>query len=306
MNILITGAGGPAGINTLAFMPKDVTAFACDTDSEAVEKIRKACIDVPVFFRIPRAREEGFLDSIKQIIRKNEIDLVIPTVDEELLVFSENPIEQVIVSPMKTINACNDKYLLYEKFRDYAFCPIYTLGKSDVAIHGKIFVKPRIGRGSRNTAKYTTEKEVPSQYLSNEFVFCEYLPGKEYTVDAMCDLQGNLVYAVPRIRTDVLKGVSVKGITEKNQKILKITGEICKVLKFVGPINLQFKLDINSKPKLVEINPRFSGGLPITAASGISPLKILIDIAQGRVIDKSMLEWNEIESENEIMRRVRL
>lgn len=307
MNILITGIGGPAGLNTLAFMPNDVNMFGCDCDAEAVERINRTGLKTPVFFKVPRAREEGFIETIKGLVVRNSIDLIIPTVDEELLVFSENDVgTRVAVSPMNTVNICNDKYLLYEKFRDYEFCPVYTLGKSDTAIYGKIFVKPRIGRGSRGSASFFTERNVPKQYLNSSYVVCEFLPGREYTVDAMCDLDGRLVYAVPRIRTEVIRGVSVKGKTEKNQEILKITEEICKVLKFVGPINLQFKLDAKSKPKLVEINPRFSGGLPITAASGINPMGILIDIVEGRSIDGERLEWKEIEAENDIIRRIKL
>jgi carbamoyl-phosphate synthase large subunit len=306
MNVLITGVGGPAGINTLTLMPKNVNVFGGDCDPEAVDRINKAGLNLPTFYKIPKANEEGFLDMIKEIVTKHNIDLVIPTVDEELLIFSENPLEtKVAISPFTTINMCNDKYLLYEKFDGYEFCPVYALAGSDKGVYGKIFVKPRIGRGGRNTAFFESEGNIPKDYMTNNFVVCEYLPGKEYTVDAMCDFDGNLIFAVPRIRTEVIKGISVKGKTEKNDNVLKITGEICKVLKFIGPINLQFKLDANSKPKLVEINPRFSGGLPLTAAAGINPVEVLLEAAQGNV-DKDKLNWNEVEAENDVMRKLRL
>ena len=121
----------------------------------------------------------------------------------------------------------------------------------------------------------------------------------------MCNLEGRLLYAVPRIRIETSDGISVKGKTERNEELIRYTEEICKALKFIGPINLQFKLDYAGKPKLVEINPRFSGGLPITAAAGINPLEILIDVINRKEIEKNRVEWKEIETSNETIRRLK-
>ena len=67
-------------------------------------------------------------------------------------------------------------------------------------------------------------------------------------------------------------------------------------LKFIGPINIQFKLDSQGIPKLVEINPRLSGGFPITAASGINTLELLYKLIKGERINPDSLVWKETES----------
>ena len=305
MNILITGIGGPSGITTLSLMPKDVKTFGCDADAEAEGRVRKTGLEAP-FFKVPLAREEGFLDAIRELVRENQIDLLIPQVDEELLFFAENDVgTRVVVSPPITLNTCLDKYQLYERFKDRGLCPAYALGDSEIRIYGQVFVKPRRGRGSRNSAGFASVSGIPKEFLTNSYVISEFLPGTEYTVDAMCDFQGSLVYAVPRVRTETLHGISIRGRTEKNREIMEITHEICKVLKFIGPINLQFKLDKAGKPKLVEINPRFSGGLPITAAAGINPVEILLELFRGNEIPKERLVWEEMESGNEVIRRLK-
>jgi carbamoyl-phosphate synthase large subunit len=71
---------------------------------------------------------------------------------------------------------------------------------------------------------------------------------------------------------------------------------ICNTLKFIGPINIQFKLDSQGIPKLVEINPRLSGGFPLTVASGVNSLEILYKLIKGEQINPKELEWNETES----------
>ncbi len=305
MKVLITGVGGPAGINTVALLPRDIDAVCCDCDPAAQERAMRAGLRIPVFRKVPRADDKDFPAVIRKIIDEENIDTVIPTVDEELPVFSADQNERVIVSPAGTVKICDDKFLLFEKFRDYSFCPVYSLGGSDLAVYGKVFVKPRTGRGGRGAAPYPSMGEIPGDKLNDRNVICEYLPGDEYTVDAMCDLEGKLLYAVPRVRVEVSNGVSVTGRTENNTQLTDIVHEICKVLKFTGPINLQFKLTGRGKPKIVEINPRFSGGLPITAAAGIDPVRILLDVVQGKAIAPERLQWDEIESANEMIRRLK-
>ncbi len=305
MRILVTGAGGPAGMNAIRFLPRRTEVYACDSDPEAEERMRKKGCSVSEFFRVPRAEDPGFVDTINRIAETRNIGMIIPTVDEELPVFSrrhETIKTKVLVSPYETILVCNDKLLLYERFRDSGFCPKHVSTDSRSAIEEafgqeRIFMKPRIGRGSRGIQAFGSAKEIPDNLINKNNVFCEYLPGTEYTVDTLCDLKGNPVLVIPRIRLETERGVSVKGRTEKNKTLVEYANYICNSLKFIGPINIQFKNDVHGNPKLVEINPRISGGFPITVASGINPLEIMMDIIDGRPVPN--IEWRERESQQE-------
>jgi carbamoyl-phosphate synthase large subunit len=204
------------------------------------------------------------------------------------------------------VEVCNDKFLFYERFREYGFSPRYVVTdrKEDLAVFGreKIFMKPRIGRGSRGTRIFDDFGEIPDELVNRSNVFCEYLPGHEYTADVLCGFDGKPIVIMPRKRLEVLKGVCVKGRMEKNRKIIKNIEKMCEVLKFTGPINIQFKLDSKGTPKLVEANPRFSGGLPISIKAGVNPLTLLYDLVQGKKIEREKLAWKEIECSQEIER----
>ncbi|MCK4496627.1 MAG: ATP-grasp domain-containing protein, partial [Candidatus Aenigmarchaeota archaeon] len=138
--------------------------------------------------------------------------------------------------------------------------------------------------------------------INKNNVFCEHLPGYEYTSDVLCDLDGKPLVIMPRKRLEVYKGVCVRGKMEKNEKIIKNIEKMCEVLKFIGPINIQFKIDSNGNPKLVEANPRFSGGLPISIGAGVNTLNLLYDLLRGKKIDKEKLVWQEIECSQKIER----
>jgi carbamoyl-phosphate synthase large subunit len=308
MRILVTGLGGPAGANVVSLMPPEAVVAACDANPAKRSELERAGRPGVRFYTVPHARsQESFIRAVNQIIVREGIDTVIPTVDEELMVFSYRPGHfnaRVVVSPYRTVSICNDKALLYESMKDQPFCPRYIVTDSRKELldfaPGSVFVKPRIGRGSRGARLFRDAGDVPNELITKANVFCEYLPGQEYTVDLMCDLSGRPVLAVPRKRLEVSRGISVAGETERNPEIEESVIKICGILSFIGPTNLQFKAGSSGRFMLVEINPRFSGGLPITAEAGANMPLLLHDMLAGRQARPP--EWREGIFRNTIAR----
>lgn len=309
MKVLITGAGGPAGMNVINHSPKSISLVACDADPKAKERLDAIGRRELRFYHVPFAKDRGFIRAINEIIAKEGIELIIPTVDEELLVLSKNQEKinaTVMVSQTETIDVCNDKYLFYERFRELGISPKYVVTdkRKDLEVFGKekIFMKPRVGRGSRGTRTFENAGEIPDSLINKSNVFCEYLPGYEYTSDVLCDFSGKPLVIMPRKRLEIHKGICIRGSMEKNMKIIRNIEKMCEVLKFIGPINIQFKIDAEGEPKLVESNPRFSGGLPISIRAGVNTPELLYDMIKGKRIPKKRLEWKEIECSQDIMR----
>jgi hypothetical protein len=67
---------------------------------------------------------------------------------------------------------------------------------------------------------------------------------------------------------------------------------VCAAIPFFGPINIQCRLR-DGWPSVFEINPRFSGGIPLTIAAGANFPKMLIRIAQGALIPSQVGEFRE-------------
>jgi len=184
MKVLVTGAGGPAGMNVVNHSPSTIKLVVCDADPKARERLKSIGKDKLRFYQVPFARDRGFLGAVNKIISSEGIELIIPTVDEELLVFSKNQKKvnaRVVVSPPETIDVCNDKYLFYERFKELGISPKYVVtdNRKDLEFFGneRIFMKPRVGRGSRGTRTFENSKEVPDRLINNLNIFCECLPG---------------------------------------------------------------------------------------------------------------------------------
>jgi carbamoyl-phosphate synthase large subunit len=51
-------------------------------------------------------------------------------------------------------------------------------------------------------------------------------------------------------------------------------------MRFVGPINIQCRI-VDGRPVIFEINPRFSGGIPLTIEAGADFPLMILQLAAG-------------------------
>src|SRR5207237_1194981 len=93
-----------------------------------------------------------------------------------------------------------------------------------------------------------------------------------FTVDVLSDFNGKVLSIVPRERLVIRAGVSDKGITRKDAEIIAFAKEVAEKLHIIGPANIQCKWD-GREVSLIEVNPRFSGGIPLTIAAGADFLR---------------------------------
>jgi len=299
MRILVTGLGGMAGGNVVKLMPKGSVVATTDANPSARNELARLGIAGVKFFTVPHAdKRDAFKMAVNQIVIRYNIDLIIPTVDEELMALSYRPEHvnaRIIVSPYETIRSCYDKARLYAATKQENFCPKFVVAKNrqDLAVFGNLplFMKPRIGRGSRGVKRFENYMEVPKEDIIEKNVFCEFLPGQEYTVDCLFDLHGKAVVLVPRKRLKIHHGKSALGETIRHAEIEEKVKKLSSIFMFIGPANIQFKADTQGRMKLVEINPRFSGGLPITADAGANTPEMLYSILQGNTA--ACPDWKE-------------
>lgn len=214
---------------------------------------------------VPRYDEKNCFDVIENIIREEKIDLVFPTVNEGLLEWSSKKYyfkkeynTNVIISNEEVIDICTDKWKTYNFFADNNIPTPKTSVNMDFEL-----LKPRIGRGS---CGIYNKRDVSRDFDMNGYISQKIVQGDEYTVDVLCDFESNPVYIVPRKRIDTESGVSVKGVTVYDKKIIKYIENIIYKLKPIGIINIQcFKNDNNIN--FIEINPRIAGGSSLSFAS---------------------------------------
>ncbi len=277
MNILITGAGGPAAICAYkSLSAAGYNVFMGDMDPMSAGLY---LVEEGNQFILPAGKSEQFVPFLLHLCKKHQIDLLIPTVDVELLPVSNNREAfeaigcKVMVSPVEALQTTQDKYLLMEACKSHVKLGEYALFENFIKIpywsNKKWVVKPRSGSGSRDiyVVNNVQELEDLSHLEGKNFMVQEFLEGKEYSIDMMIDKDGKICTAVARERMRTDSGVAVTSKVTRNAAIIKYAIAVAESLDLRFAINVQV-IDTVEGPLLLEINPRFSGGLSLIIAAG--------------------------------------
>ena len=269
MRIMIEAAGSLVSSSTMKNIQKaGYTCIGTDCNSESFGKY--LCDE---FYTVPYASDPNSRQYLAKLVEDKKIDLVIPTLDEGMLAWSQmseelkNKGTSVSISCPETIEICEDKWLTYQKFIENG---IPTPKTSLDNIYP--LVKPRNGRGGQGIT--IGDKNVNMDGMISQ----ELLSGIEYTTDVLCNLDGDPVYIVPRRRLTVREGKSTEGIVVENKKIIEGIKDICKAFHFSGPVNIQCFVDNEGEVKFTEINPRLGGGTTLGMAATENWFPLIVDI----------------------------
>jgi carbamoyl-phosphate synthase large subunit len=159
---------------------------------------------------VPPGRDEDFVPAIARMVAADELDLVISTVDVELIALAERRDElapAVLAAPSAdTLNTALDKLALAERCGPTGHTPRTVLAGSDAeAIDWEfpVFAKPRQGAGSRGVRLVPDRAALEALPTDEGLIVQDFLPGEEYSVDVIADAAGHVVAAVPRTRARV-------------------------------------------------------------------------------------------------------
>lgn len=243
-------------------------------------------------YRVPLSTDPDYVPELLSICEAERVRLVVPTIDDELPLLAEarhrfrEVGSLVACSPASTATTCNDKF---ETCRQLAEAGVpaaasYLPGTLPATPPLPLFIKPRIGRGAVGAFPVRSVEELSFflGYVSDPVVQ-EYLDGPEFTIDVLCDFNGKPLSIVPRERVVIRAGVIDRGRTVNDSRLIDLARAACTALPFAGPLNIQCRMR-RGDPVIFEINPRFSGGIPLTIQSGADFPQMLLKLAMGRAV----------------------
>lgn len=231
-------------------------------------------------FLVSPTKDPRYIKQLFEIVKKNKVNLIIPTVDLDLGVLAKNKADfeklgcTVLVSDPTIVTVCQDKRKTFTFLSRNGF-DTPRLWEPAEALKQKTlkfpcFLKPWDGYASRGNAIVNNREEL--QVFIKKIPHCivqEFVKGSEYTCDIFVDFDMQVRCVVPRMRIETRSGEVSKGQIIKNEKLMKTAARIVEILK-AGPglITIQCFLTENGKMKFIEINPRFGGGLPLSIKAG--------------------------------------
>ena len=270
-SILVTGAGSPGFIPIVKAL--NYRVIGVDMDEGAVGKDF-----VDKFYKVPPAKDELFIPAIREICKNEKVSVILPkvTAETEKLALEKDLGGAIVsISDYKTVNLCNNKLAFYIK------CSQSRIPIPPFLIGNKFISKPIRGSGSEG---------VETLSFNEPKILMEHIQGEEYSVDILAN-HGDPLVIVPRIRTKVKAGISVEGVVTQQEQVIFWAGEITKLLKLNGIVGLQFIMDRNGIPLVIECNPRMHGTLALTIEAGANLPDLAVKLALGEEFEPPQIKW---------------
>lgn len=240
--------------------------------------------------KICAMKDVDYIPQLLEICNKDGIDLVIPTIDTDLLVLSENKdvFEKagvaVMVSRLDKVRLCRDKNDTTAFFHACGLKAPETV--NDYKVYAgpyPCFIKPKDGSSSIDAYKVEEAGQL-SAYAERvqDYIIQPFIDGKEYTVDIFCDLQGNPIYITPRERLAVRSGEVLKTRIALDERIIAACRELVRKFVPCGPITVQLIRErTTGDDYYIEINPRYGGGAPLSMKAGADSAQMTLRLLLG-------------------------
>ncbi len=241
-------------------------------------------------------------ERLKYIHRKENIEVIVPTLDAELFAFAKLA-PKLKELGIKTFLPSTEQLILRGKDKLASFCKqndilvpknILVTSRQDVYNISSEFEFPVVVKGIFYDAKIANNlDEVFSAFysLSSKWglpiVIQQFISGDEYNVSTLGDGNGNSIGNVAMKKLYITdKGKGWSGVTIYDEKLIELSKNIVKKIKWKSGAELEFiKENKTNKYYLLEMNPRFPAWVYLAVAAGQNLPASLVQLALGKNIE---------------------
>lgn len=260
-----------------------------------------AIYDADKHYIVPRMTEDGYIDVILDICKKEKIDGVLSLIDPELSLLAEY--EEAFKKVGTTVigsdyDVCE---MSLDKMRMFQFCKEngFKTAKSwnileefkrafeNKEVSFPVFVKPQCGSASIAISKVNDMKTVELLFThakdSEKLMVQEYLRGQEIGADVYIDMiSGEVVSIFTKKKIVMRAGETDKSVSFKNEKLFTLIKEFVQRAGYKGQIDIDV-FDVDGEYYISEVNPRFGGGYPHAYECGVNHMKLIAENLAGNV-----------------------
>jgi carbamoyl-phosphate synthase large subunit len=287
--VLVPGASAPAGINTIKSLK--MTKFSGKIVATDSTTLSAGFFMADANEVLPETDTRYYVKRLFEIVEKHHVGVLMPSSGFDIYPYSENRKAladigaTAVVSDRDTLEICRDKLLTYSKMSGRYRVP-FTTADPDRVKSFPVIAKPRFGKGSRDVVKVNNETDL--RYIATNFkdtIFQEFLPGVEYTIDVLSNMDKRPLFAVPRIRIQTKAGISTKGRIIRDADLETTCMDMAREVGIRGPSCIQMKESTEGEIKLIEINSRLGGGTIFSTLAGANIPSMILEMLSGNPID---------------------
>ena len=311
MNILFCSAGRRAELlkDFRKSMDEDDRIIAAD-----LSNLAPALYVADAYYLVPRIDDPTYLDTILEICRKEKINAVTTLIDPEIELLAKNRARfeeigvEVLAPNTETAGLCFDKFKMYQYLTAHGISTPDTWGDYVSAMDAiesgglsfPVFVKPRTGSGSVGARKVQDAETLKALCEADPSLIIQRLMTGDLDADVYIDtISHKAVSAFSKRKLETRIGGASKTISFKDEKLFDFIRRITDLLKFNGPVDMDFFyqngdehpscleningclgedrpiIHQNGVYYLSEVNPRFGGAYLHAYGAGVDFIKLI-------------------------------
>ena len=243
--------------------------------------------------KVCKIKDPDYIPQLLDLCSKEQINALIPTIDTDLLILSQNKKKFAeigtiaVITDEEKIKICRDKRYTAEYFHSVGLHspdPVDDYRKYKAGFPA--FIKPKDGSSSISAFKVNDYNDLETYALKiPDYIIQPFIDGTEYTIDIFCDFEGNPIYITPRIRSAVRSGEVLKTEICQDDDMISEMKQLVADYKPCGAITVQLIKEKNTGINYyIEINPRFGGGAPLSMKAGADSASALLRLLTGETL----------------------
>jgi len=261
------------------------------------------------FYKVPPVTDDNYCEIVLEICQKEHVDIYFPLISAEVSAVSKKiddfkKINVIVsISDLAAVSISNDKLRTYKLLSSKKIPTpnFFEVNSLDDFVEGckvlgypnkAVCLKIVDGSGSRGVRIIDSSKsrydifinEKPNSFFTSyddmlnilrestelhKMLLVEYMPGTEYTVDALAS-NGKVLFMVGRENVVSLMSIAQESIVTYDEEAYKIAESVIELLKYDGNIGFDFMRDESGRPMLMDINPRITATVSVIAAAGVN------------------------------------
>jgi carbamoyl-phosphate synthase large subunit len=292
VSVLLTGVGKRYDI---------VAAFARHDTTIAADPNPLAPAQYAAHHRraVPRIDDPGYVPALADLVAEHDVGAVVPLTDLDLEVLARaraDGLLPALVPDPEIAAATFDKYEAHLLLERLGLPSPPTVLPGEPVDAYPVMVKPRRGSGARSIhpARDADEAEFFARYVDEPVMVQRLMQGPEFSIDALCDLDGRCLNAIPRTMLESRGGESIKGTVIDDRELVELGRDVVEALGVRGPATVQAFRDPEIGLAITDVNTRFGGAFPApmyAALPGRTYPELIVRMARGEPVEPHVGEY---------------
>ncbi len=243
------------------------------------------------YYLTPKISDPEYLDYVYRICEQENVKAVTTCIDPEIELLASHRGDfaargVLALCPNKqTADLCFDKFKMFEYLVDQGIATVLTYdnlcsfkeGLAADEISLPVFIKPRTGSGSVGAERIDTLAELEDRFREPkyDYIIQELMDCEDCDADVYIDtISHKPVAALLKRKIETRIGGASKTIAFKDERLFDFIRQICTVLEFNGPVDMDFFYR-DGVYYLSEVNPRFGGAYLHGFGAGVDFFKLI-------------------------------